>query len=273
MGVATSDKNYLENQELWGENQFTTLKDIIDQIQLLADDDSYFKKLKRFRMSILGKICIKELQVDLKQEKKAVSFELNSGKTFPYPRYMFNWFRISFVTDGGTLQEIDVNNKGVVAEYLQDDDFELLYDISGNILQGDVTDYPEGISIKRTCDEENKVLSNQKPKVYWVKDVHKHRYFEFSEDLVEKEIVIEFISAGLESLKDSEIKVHQIMEPIVTNYIKWKALEGKRNVPGRDAMYFYELYKKAKKRARRHLDDKISIDQILEAVSLRYNGT
>ncbi|WP_439132505.1 hypothetical protein [Polaribacter sp.] len=269
MAVSTSDQEYYENPELWGENAFTTLESVIDNIILLSDDDSYFKKAKRFRMSLIGKKALKEFNLDIKQRNKAISFEIAPHKTFPYPRYMINWHKASFITDCGKLQVIDVNNNSYINETLQDEDWKLLYDENGNILEGDINDVQFGNCIKYvTCENGQLSIAEEKEK-YWVKDVKSANYFEFSDDLVEKEIVLEYISCGLDSLKDSEIKVHTLMEETLSYYIKWKLLESKRNTPKQDLIYNRDMFKLEKKKSQRHLGNKITVEQILKSMMLR----
>lgn len=272
MALSTSDKQYYESPERWGEHYSSNLQQIIDNIQLLADDDSYFKKAKRFRMSIIGKQCMKELKLGVQQDKRIISFELGPEKTFPFPRFMTIWHRISYVNECGKIQEVDINNKGSVSELLQDEKTRILYDEVGNVLEGDTDNYEEGMCLEFITCENNKLFKNPEPKKYWAREITTARYFEFSDDLVGKEIVIEYLSAGLESTDDSKIIIHQALVETVSNYIKWKLLEGKRNVPNSEVMYYYQLYLKEKKKSRKFLSQRITIDQILKSVSIRYNG-
>lgn len=272
--MTTSDQQYYDNKDNWGESQFTTLEQVIDNIILLSDDDSYFKKIKRFRASIIGKQALMNFNLDIKQKPKAISFALGPNRTFPFPRYMENWNRISFVGECGKLQVIDVNNSPLVVEYLQDENYELLYDENGNVLNGQDKIYQKGNCIKFiTCENGKLVLNpNPKPEEYWVKEVSESNYFLFSDDLVDKEIVIEFTSSALESLDDCDVKVHNRMADTLSYYIKWKLLESKRNTPTSEVAYNRDMYKLEKKKTRRFLSKKITIDQILESVSLRYNN-
>lgn len=275
MSVATSDQEYYQNPELFGENMFTTLESVIDNIILLSDDDSYFKKAKRFRMSLIGKQGLKDFNLDIKQKDKAISFELGPNKTFPFPRYMVNWFKASYVNENQELQVIDVNNRTYINESLQDENLELLYDQNGDILEGDNNDIPYGNCIKYVTLEDGSLYipkEDVQSKNYWIKEVKSANYFEFSDDLVGKEIVLEFVASGLESLKDCDIKVHNLMSETLSYYIKYKLLESKRNTPKSDLMYNRDMYKLEKKKSKRHLSKKITVEQILKSVGLRYSN-
>jgi hypothetical protein len=275
MALATTDQEYYENPEFWGEDQFITLKDVIDNIMLLADDDSYFKHTKRFRASIIGKMGIKELNLDVTPSNKAISIQLAPHKTFPFPRYMTNWYRVSVVNECGKLHVLDVNNGvSIIQDYLQDHEYELLYDNNGEILRGadfnaDIGDCCLTIECPETTA--NTPCSEEMFKDSWVTENRAGSYFEFSEDLVDEIIVIEFQTAGLDSLDDCDIKVHQAIEQTITRWTQWNLLMGKRNIPDSTALLYYNLYKKALKKSERLLAPKITIQQMLKSMSLRYS--
>lgn len=273
-GENLTDQQYYENPDLWGEAQFITLQNVIDNILITADDDSYFKHAKYFRASIFGKMGIKKLNVDLKAENKAISIQLAPSKIFPYPKYMTNWSRISVLNKCGKLVPLNTNSDPLIQDYLQDHEYNLLYDCNGSVLEGasfnaeqgdcclefECADLPEC-----GCEEENFDDS-------WVKDDKSGSYFVFSDDLVDRLIVIEFQSAGLDCLDDCDIKVHHNLEDTLTAFIKWKLLEGKRNVPMNEVLYWKNEYKIQKRRSKNLLSDKITLHQLMKSVSLRYNG-
>jgi hypothetical protein len=281
MSLATTDQEYYENPSHWGEEQFVTLENIIDNILLTADDDSYFKHAKRFRASIFGKQCIKRLNVHLQPENKAISIQLAPSRTFPYPRYMNNWIRVSVLNSCDKLTTLNVNNSPTIHDYLQDHDYELLYDDTGSVLRandfnaetGDCCKYIFDCqcddSVNESCNKCKDCIDNSF-KHSWVKDNRSGKYFEFSEDLVDEIVVIEFQSSGLESLNDCDIKIPNILELTVENWIRAQLLKGKRNVPNNEWKEYYTVYKLEKRRAKPFLSKKIIIEQILRSISLRY---
>lgn len=274
--IANTDQEYYENEELWGENKYVSLQNIIDNIELTADDDSYFKKLKHHRAIIIGKQGLKKLNVDLNSEDKLISFQLSPSLIFPYPRFMNDWSRVSVITDCDTLHVLDINNAPIVQDYLQDNEWELLYDDQGSVLQGHdrAIDYGECVTETKCsclkvspCDEDKGLFDNS-----WVRDVKSGNYFEFSPDLEDREIVIEYQTAGLEKMNACDIKIPNTLELTLEYYIKWKLLEGKRNIPRSEVLYFRDIYKLEKKRSRNLMTDKITLNQIINSVSLKYKG-
>ena len=270
-----TDQQYYENPDLWGQSGFVTLQNVIDNILLKAGDDSYFKHSERFRMSIIGKQGIKKLNVDLKSQNKAISIQLSPSKIFPFPKYMTNWSRVSVLNDCGKLVTLNVNNKPQIQDYLQDHEWKLLYDCHGNVLEGACFDAEQGDcclefqdceSTHDDCGCGEKDFSDS-----WVKENREGGYFQFSDCLVDRIIVIEFQCAGLDGLDDCDIKIHDALELVVEYWIKWKTLEGNRNVPLNQIEMHRREYKREKNRAESLLADKISIEQIIKSVSLRYN--
>lgn len=273
MALATTDQQYYENPEHWGENAFVTLEDIIDNIILTADDDSYFKHIKRFRASIFGKLGLKKLEVDIKSDDKAISFDLAPSKIFPYPRYMTNWSRISVLNSCGNLQVLNISNRAQVKDYLQDHEYELMYDCNGSVLTGNDFNPKDGdCCVKIQCEESSDDCgcTDNKFKDSWVKDIKEGSYFEFSDDLVDETIVIEFQSAGLSKLEDCDIKVHHHLEMAIMRFIQWNLLMGKRNTPKSEWKEYQDLFKSEKTRSKRLLADKITVERIMESIALRY---
>ena len=280
MAKSINDQDYYENSEHWGEAKHVTLKNIIDNIITTADDDSYFKGIKKFRASIHGKLGIKKLNVDVQSEAKAIAIQLAPSKIFPFPRYMTNWMRVSVINECEKLTVLNVSTDPTIQDYLQDDLYDLLYDESGSILRGAdfnaekgdcLLKFQEPCSCQNECDC-NCSCTDTTFDDSWVKEVRDGGYFEFSEDLVDKIIVIEFKTTGLDGLDDDDIKVDNRLEMTLTRWIQWQLLMGKRNVPLSEVAYYHSLYKIEKTHSKTLLQDKMTIKSILKSVSLRYSG-
>jgi len=272
--MSVTEQQYNETPDIWGDNQFTTLESIIDNIILLADDDSYFKKIKRFRLEIWGKLGLKKLKIDIKPDNKVIMFELAPSKIFPAPQYMVNWSRASVITKCNTLHELAINNRPQITEYLQDCDGEILFDeCTGSILTGEVFDAQEGICCYKFDCKTDKDCGCQEEffEKSWVKYNRKEGYFTFSDDLIGRKIALEFRCGGLEELDACDVKVHDDLELTLMRFIQYNALMGKRNTPDRSWETYYAMYKLEKKRSKSLLGNKITLNQIIESVSLRYN--
>tara|TARA_R110000772_G_scaffold35637_8_gene85846 strand:+ start:3949 stop:4791 length:843 start_codon:yes stop_codon:yes gene_type:complete len=275
----TTDQYYYENPSEWGKNQYVTLKNIIDNILIGSSDDSYFKHVPRFRARLFGKLGIKKMNVDVKVQNKAIGIQLPPTKIFPFPRYMTNWIRVSVIKECGKLEILNINNNATVQDYLQDNQWELLYDELGEVLRAEDFDADYGhccLKIGACCDggdpNDECKCETDKYKDSWVKANQKGSYFEFSDDLVDAMIVFEFKNAGLEGLDDCDILVHHDLELTITRYIQWNLLMGQKNIPKSEYITYKDEYKIEKKRSEVLLGNKITINQILKSVSIRYNG-
>ena len=265
-----TDQYYYENQNQWGNHQYVTLENIIDNIMLLADDDSYFKHTKRFRCSILGKQGLKRIKLGIDSKPKAISFQLGNNKTFPYPRFMTDLIRISVLNDCNKLEVLKLNNSPIIQDYLQDENHELLYDETGEIIRAQDFNAEVGKCYRYACQKPEDICEGQKFNDSWVKDRRDGSYYIFSDDLVDRIIVIEFLSAGLMDLADCDILIHHSLELCITNWIKCHLLQSKRNVPVSEWMTYWDLYKLEHKNARRTLSPKITPEEILTSIQLRY---
>lgn len=273
MAFATTSQEYYENQEHWGENQFITLENVLDNILLTADDDSYFKHIKRFRARIIAKQGIKKLNVDIGTQNKAIAIDVPPSKIFPFPQFATDWYRVSALTSCGTLKELGVNNNPYISGYLQDHNAELLYDQDGDVLEDGGLSAEYGYcSFKIECEDDSSIkpCANSEFNDSWVKYNKKAGYFEFSEDLIDKTIVIEYMSAGLDGADDCDIKINHNLETTITYWTKWKLLESKRNVPMNEVIYLRNEYLKEKRRSKTLMGKKFTIGQLLDSVSLRY---
>lgn len=271
-----NDEAYYENPERWGEDQFITLRDIIDNIIMTADADSYFKHCERHSASIFGKQGIKRLRVGLNPKKRAIAWQLSPSLTIPFPRYMTNWARISVINDCGKLTTLNINNNPTTHDYLQDSDWELLYDADGYVLRGADFNTETGCTcLEFDCEQIEQACEENKEACFlksWVKPNNEGSYFEFSPDLFDRIIVIEFTSSGFESMDDCDIKVHVDLELTVENWIRFNLLKGKRNTPKDEWVQYWNAFKLEKRLAKALLSSKISIEGILNAISLKYKS-
>ena len=263
-----SDEYYYTNPSEWGRDQFITLDNVIDNILITADDDSYFKHCTRFRASIFGKQGMKRLNMDLKQINKAIAIQLSPSRTFPYPRFMNHWNKISVLNECDKLTTLNVNNSPLIHDYLQDHQWELLYDHEGNVLEANSFNAETGECNRFQCvpvtDPCSKTFTDS-----WVKDNKEGGYFEFSEDLVDQIIVIEFQTTGLDKMDNCDIKIPHVLELAIENWIRFNLLKGKRNVPANEWKAYWEFYRLEKRRARPFLSKKITYEQILKSINLR----
>jgi len=259
-----TEQEYYSNQDNWG--NFITLENVIDNIMMTAGDDSYFKNIKRHQYSIYAKQGLKKLNLDVGGNVKTMAMELQPTKIIPYPQYMLDWHRVSVITDCGSLKELTVNNTPATEHYLQDHNGDLLFDHDGNVLQAHDENIEHATCLPTQCTSETTDDNNFNSS--WAKD--KGKYFEFSDDLEGRIIVIEYTISSLTSIKDCDIKISDKLELALDNYIRYNALRDMRNVPNIVWREYYQTYKVEKTRAKSLMNKKLSVIQIVSAINLRF---
>ena len=269
-----NDQAYYENEDQWGNSQYITLQNIIDNLILTADDDSYFKHASPTKCSIHGKRGIKRLKTDIVSESRAIRIQLKPTLIFPFPRFMTDWVRVSVINECNQLQPLNINESPTIHDYLQDNNWELLYDADGRVLRGHDLDYQTGVCCLPIVCEDNpniKTCPDNTFKDSWVKANKAGGYFEFSPELEDKLIVIEFMSNGLDDLDDCDILVHNDLEMTLTRWIEWQLIMSKKNVAQSKIDYYHTLYKKEKTRSNA-LSLKLTLEEIVKSVGIRYSN-
>lgn len=259
----TNLDNYYNNDDQWGNHQYTTIKDVVNNFMFEQEDDSYVGSVNRNRVVYHAKRAVQELYFDVLNEVIAIEFDLTPTLIIPIPHDYVNYVRISWVDSNGKLHPLAVDNSSNLAQaYLQADTYEYLYDQDGGILQGShLQDLGEstlgdqsylaasGVSspMPNFNTDASKVFKNGSYKVDKDRGV-----IQFSSTVSGRTIVLEYISDGLFQREDSDIRIHKFAEEAAYNFIYWKLISKKRNVPYNEKMRarqeFYNSRRVAKRR-------------------------
>jgi hypothetical protein len=241
-----TDFEYYENSnvnpsdENWGGYQYTQLKDIINNFYMMyVGDDKIINDCKRYEVVFHAKRGLQELNYDVAKEVKALELELPTNLQLPVPKDFINYVRVSWVDDNGNFRPIIKNNQsGIVSSYLQDNDYNILFDNNGDALQGTSTTEINSASPKTNKEDSNDLLygarfgmdgktANQNGTFVLNKNLGVMR---FSSDLTGKTIVVEYLSDGLSDLSEDEIKVNKLAEKFLYQFIKYEILTNKFGV-------------------------------------------
>lgn len=246
-------QDYYENQELHGGYQYTSLKTIVDNMLLEAeDDDSYIKNVKRSRIVNYAKQAIRTVTRQAANEVFAIEVTVPTSLSWVLPQDYVNYVRISVVitdkiTGSYRLQPLDINrNINIATGYLQDSNFELIFDNDGNILTADSSNgYAKPYKIYNFSEDYQPTTDASKLSKYGEFTIDEKRgTILFSSDLSEKEIVIEYVSDGLQAeLLEEEIRIHKDLRETVENWIYYSCIERKRNVPANEKQRALLRYK------------------------------
>jgi len=226
----------------WGNYQYVLLKDIINRFYMMyVGDDKVINDCKRYEVIFHAKRGLQELNYDVAKEVKSLELDLPTNLTLPLPKDYVNYVRISWVDADGNLRPLIQNNQSTIAKtYLQDNDYNVLFDLNGDALEG--TSNVEVNSANPMANNLNDAgvtyqyggrfgidgkTANQNGKFLIEKNLGIIR---FSSDLEGRIIVVEYISDGLSDLAENEIRVNKLAEKFLYQYIKYEILTNKFNV-------------------------------------------
>lgn len=238
--MAQTPFEYYDDEANYGSYQYVTLKAVIDEMLLEAqDDDSYLKNTKRSKIVLNGKQGIKKLTQDVPCEVLAIERTVGEQLSFPLPQNYIDWVRISLVDPDGKLQPLNVNkNMNTATGYLQDNNAELLFDEDGGILTSDSNNvFGRPYKKYSFCNSaqggffelDTSVLSKFGEAVI----DERRGIIGFSSDLMDKEVVLEYKSDGLqwENLEEGKITLHKTLQEPLRDWIYYSSISYKRNVP------------------------------------------
>lgn len=236
-------EQYFSDIDNLGSYQWVTLKEIIDQMLLEAqDDDSFLKNTKRSKILMHATQGVKKLTKKASNERFAVEMTVGQQLYLPLPQDYVDYEMICVVTDDKKIMPLNINRKmNISTGYLQDNNADILFDNDGQIL---------------TSDSSNAYAFPHKK--YEISGDFRGGYFEtdtsqlsqwgeaniderrgtivFSSNLMEREIVLIYESDGLqwEKLQDNEITIHKHLEEALKDWIYFACIERKRNVPSNE---------------------------------------
>jgi hypothetical protein len=243
--ITTPPINYYEDEAKWGEYQYVTLTELVNNfITNMVGDDKLLSNVKRYNVLYHMKRGISELSYDALKDIRNVELEIGDTLSIPLPIDYISYVRVSVVGDDGTLQPLAINNKTTIARsYLQDHQYNILFDQDGYPLEATPSVVENNFSgstyIKVPSDEAkgNYTVSaspnfnfdtSQNGNGTFVIDKRTGR-MNFSSNIFSKIVVIEYISDGLEG--DPEfISVHKFAEQALYEYVKYMILNNKYGV-------------------------------------------
>ena len=230
------------NDDNWGDYQYVALKDVINNFYMMyVGDDKIINDCKRYEVVFHAKRGLQELNYDVAKEVKALELELPTSLQLPVPKDYINYVRISWVDDDGKFRPIIQNNQsGIVKSYLQDNNYNILFDNTGEALEGTSTTEinsknPKSNNLNDSGTEYlygsrfgiDGKTANQNGTFIINKNLGVMR---FSSDLAGKTIVVEYISDGLSDLSEDEIRLNKLAEKFLYQFIKYEILTNKFGV-------------------------------------------
>ncbi|WNH10039.1 hypothetical protein [Thalassobellus suaedae] len=241
--MATTPFAYHNDEANHGNYQFVTLKTIVNNFyKRMQDDDHILKNKRRYLIVDYAKEAISKLNKELKNDVLAAEITVSPDKLyFNLPHDFIDYARVSLVvpdqaTNSYRLQPLDVNpNINIADGYLQDHEYNILFDEDGYILMADSSNaYNKPYKkYEFTSGCSNPTADTSKYSKYGEFKIDKRRgKIVFSSDLADKEIVIEYISDGLspDTYNEGDIKVSKYLEQPVKDWIFFAGIEHAKNI-------------------------------------------
>jgi hypothetical protein len=243
-------EEYYNDPSLHGHYQFTTLKDIVDELMMeRLEPDSHIKNTNRNLFILHAKNGIAELSREVTASSiLAIEMTVGEESFIVLPQNYVSWVSVSVVLVDAKngkryLKQLDENNDiNTATGYLQDDQAKILFDDQGGILTADASNaynmpYRSYEFIGSTCDGGNAFLDTALLTQFgeFKVDINNGKLI-LSDNLIDKEIVLEYLSDGLflDNITDSQIKVHKYIENSVKDYIYSNCIQRRQTVPANE---------------------------------------
>ena len=252
MAIVTPEQ-YYSDEDRYGDYQFIFLKEVVDNLHLDAiDSDSFLKNTSRAKIIKKVKEGIKKISREVKGQPLAYEITVPDNLTFPLPQDYIDYRRVSvvIVAENSARRLFILNrNKNIqtAVGYLQDDRADLLFDDAGFILQADSSNAYSFAHQRYEFTEEggqfSRDTSNLSEHGEFIID-KKRGMILFSSNLMDREIVFEYDSDGLQaSLTDDKITIDKDSVECITNWAYYACIETKRNIPANEKQRALDRYK------------------------------
>ena len=243
----------------WGSYQYVSLKDIVNNFMLMyVGNNELLANIPRQRVLFHAKRAIQELNYDAFKEIKALELDVCENLRFVLPHDYVNWVRISLFKDGALFPLTENIQANGAKAYLQDNNCNILFDESGNILEAESS----GIDLARINSTAKTLYLNESSPFHntmgccidgsWYFDCtvgaryglntetananptfridKKAGVINFSSDMSGQTCLLEYVSDGMEGGDDSLVTVNKLFEEYVYAYIKYSLLNNRTNI-------------------------------------------
>lgn len=236
-----TDQQYYENSSNWGTSQYVTLDSIINNFYLFyVGDNKIINDVDRYDIVFHAKRGLQEIHYDALNDVRALELDLPDDLQLELPKDFVSLVRLSWVDGQGRFHPMIVNNdSAIVKAYLQDNDYNILFDSLGSALEADsVTD----INIASVSNETQEYMNDESDYSRYGIETSKANVngtyrldkrlgvIRFSSDVKGRTVVIEYVSDGLTHVDDADVKVNKLAEDYLYKYIANQIINHKYGV-------------------------------------------
>ena len=260
-----TDLEYYGDPSKHGQYQYTLLSDLITDYMMSRDSDDYTSNVPRYKVLYQAKRALRDLYSDIATDIKAIELDLSPTLNVVLPPDFVNYVRISWLDANRQLHPMAMDESiPTTVEYLQGNEYGLLFDKDGFVLNGSEPDAPisgvdPDLSRYRVSYDNynpNKDASKSFPNGRFKID-NSQGIIQFDSTAKSKTIVLEYISDGL--YEDSSVeegttlKIHKFAETAVLDYIYYNLIRNRRNTPANEKLRARKEYYNSKRQAKRRL--------------------
>ena len=239
--MALTDEQYYGSSANWGDSQFVSLDNIINNFYLFyVGDNKLISDIDRYDIVFHAKRGLQELHYDALKDVRAIELDLPDDLQLELPKDFVSLVRLSWVDGQGRFHPMIVNNdSAIVKAYLQDNDYNILFDNTGTALEADsITD----INIAKADVVEYEVDSTQQyGGRYGINTATANQngtyridknlgVLRFSSDVKGATVVVEYVTDGLTHVDDADVKVNKLAEDFLYKYIASQILKYRYNI-------------------------------------------
>ena len=239
----------------WGEYQFVTLKDIVNNFMLMyVGDNELVNNVSRYKVLFHAKRGIQEINYDALRNIKVLQQGVDENLRFILPPDYINYVRISVEKDG-ILFPLHENTKiNYATEYLKDNNGELLFDVNGEVLEAGNSqldrDRLAGLPQQQFLDSGVRYgqwgwcvdgdwyfgygiggYYGLNTETATINDTfridRKSGVINFSSGVNAQSVVLEYVSDGMENGDDDSVSINKLAEDYIYTYIRWAILDNR----------------------------------------------
>lgn len=229
--MAQTAEQYYSDKNNFGKYAYVSLVEIVNEILSdTIDPDHYLSNTRRSQIVAKAKTGIRLLNREVKKTILAAEITIGPDLYIPLPQDYIDWVRVSVVDDEFRLLPLKVNyNIPTALGYLQDSQYDLLFDSNGEILTADSSNH-----FNKTYKKFDFQLGVENNGEFVIDE--RRGIIGFSSDLFDKEIVIEYVSDGvqMEDLKEEQITIHKNIKETLMKFVYMECISGRRNVPANE---------------------------------------
>ena len=242
-----TSSQYYSNTSLYGEYQFVSLRDIINQFMFVyVGEDKIISKASKMDVAFHAQRGLAEMSFDTFKSTKALEITVPATLQMTLPQDYIGYVKVSWVDDAGIKHIIYPTSKtSNPTKPTQADDGSYTFDGTDGSMLTD-TESTSWANYKSLTPYENQ--DDYQDDTYWPMDGSRYGLdpqhaqangsfyidenagkIHFSSNISGKTVILDYISDSLGT--DDEMKVHKFAEEAMYKWISCAIISGKSNIP------------------------------------------